>query len=80
MANQRIEDMWFEYATACGIPMGGVQWTETRRAFYAGAFSLLTAQRLAPALDSGEDDSVGVAWLQSIDEECKAFMLREMAR
>jgi len=52
------------------VPPGAspTQVTETRRAFYGGALSLLDIVRQLPA-----DDDAGVAELQALYDECRAF-------
>lgn len=40
-----VEEMWQEYATTTGVPVGGVQWRETRFAFFAGVIDLFRVLR-----------------------------------
>lgn len=64
----KVEELWQSYAAAVGVPVGGVQWTETRRAFYAGAMGLLCELK---GMGGSEDE--GVAALKSLESECVAF-------
>lgn len=67
-----IESLWQEYASRVRVPMGGLQWKETRRAFYAASVALLQAQRDQVP----ENEEAGVEWLQSMLDECARFFER----
>ncbi len=70
-----IEDQWQQFAAAVSVPVGGVQWVETRLAFYAGAWSLLMSLR---AFDGPEED--GVRMMRALEREGEAFFARNIAR
>lgn len=65
----KIENLWQSYAAAVGVPMGGVQWTETRRAFYAGAGGLLAELR-----KMDDDEAAGVRMLEALSAEYRSFI------
>lgn len=51
-AGQLLETAWQLYAVHVKVPPGGVQWTESRRCFFAGAlltFEAIIASELGPA-------------------------------
>lgn len=66
-----VEEMWQEYAAAVSVPLGGTQWTETRRAFYAGVSSLLAEVRKLP-----DDEPAAVAIMHRIQLETLDFYER----
>jgi len=69
MRMRTIREKWESYLARV-VPPGAspTQVTETRRAFYGGALSLLDIVRQLPA-----DDDAGVAELQALYDECRAF-------
>lgn len=71
MKNQTIEEQWQGYATAVEIPLGGTQWREMRRAFYAGAVAIL---RELSGFDGPDDD--GIRMLEAFEKEAYAFFQR----
>ncbi len=48
-----IESVWLLYAVATHIPIKTVQWTESRRCFFAGALTLFESVMMV--LDSGTE-------------------------
>lgn len=68
---ETVEDMWQGFAAAVGVPVGDVQWTETRRAFFAGCHAMLTAVKNIP-----DDEAAGVAQLQDYEAEVHGFFDR----
>lgn len=71
---QSIKDGWQGYAAACEIPVGGTQWHESRKCFYAGAAYLLSEIRRVP-----EDENEGVRMLEKYHAELQAHVLRIIA-
>lgn len=53
-----VESLWLLYAVAVKIPTGGVQWIESRRAFFAGAATLFEAimRVLEPGNEATDND------------------------
>lgn len=76
---ETVEKLWQGYAAATQVPMGGVQWKETRLAFYAGVWSYMNEALRAPELASDRDDADGVAWMNACFEECRRFHERYLA-
>lgn len=70
-----LKKLWTDYAMACRVPPGGIQWDETEGAFYAGAFAMLANQHHY----ADGDEAVLVAWLQRLTEEAQAFSQRRVA-
>lgn len=68
----RIREAWTDFATAV-IPAGAseVQRVEMRRAFYGGAWAMLTMFMAIGTDEVSEDD--GVRWLEEVKQECEAF-------
>lgn len=64
-----IEDMWQRYASTVGVPVGGVQWNETRMAFYAGVLDTMSTMQAL----GGESDDVGAAALDSMWREVQTL-------
>lgn len=73
--SRSIEESWQGYAAALGIPVGGVQWSEMRKAFYAGCSVLLGAFLEISKPDFDED--LGVHWLESFRQEIHHHIERE---
>jgi hypothetical protein len=73
-----VEHLWNEYARLV-LPEGchQVQEQETRRAFYAGAHSVMTAlvRSLDPGEDATEDDVVRLA---SLMDEIEAWLTSQL--
>lgn len=69
-----IATAWRRYLTRV-IPRSAppTQITESRRSFYAGAYSLLVLLR---EVNDEMTDDAGVALLQSVDDELRAFAIR----
>lgn len=74
MTAPTIEELWQSYAAAVGVPVGGTQWRETRRAFYAGASALLGELQRMP-----EGEAAGVARLEGFRAETEKFAARVVA-
>lgn len=73
-----IELMWRAFAKHIDVPAGGVQWTEMRRAFFAGAATMWQAQLLI--LDPGtEATEADFARMDSLNAELDRFMTDLMA-
>lgn len=68
-----VEGMWDEFARRILAPMNVSenQYTETRRAFYGGAWCMLSAMQRIGEDDVNED--AGVAYLQSRHAEIVKF-------
>ncbi len=68
-----VAEEWRSYEAKV-IPPGAstIQITETRRAFYAGAFALLTMLQ-GVAGNEEVTEAVGMAYLESLQLECLAF-------
>lgn len=65
-----IEQLWQGYAAAAGVPPGGVQWTETKKAFFGGIAVFLDELGRFP-----DDQAEGVRLLNRFDKEGQDFLL-----
>lgn len=72
-----VEAMWQEFATTIGVPVGGVQWPETRFAFYAGVLATLVTLH---ELGAEQDVATGVVVLESLRQEAQALYLSAIDR
>lgn len=70
-----VAALWANYSRAVGVPSETVQWTETERAFYAGAYATLVALRN----ETPNDEDKGVLWLTALHRECQEFARRQVA-
>ncbi len=69
-----IAQRWTEFEAQVISPDAGpVQRQEMRRAFYAGFNEALVAS-LQMAEESGNDDELGVAMMESLHRECREFV------
>ena len=67
-----IETLWQLYASHVGIPIGGTQWTESRRCFFAGAATLFEA--VMRVLDEDrEPTEADLAHMDAIAKELERF-------
>lgn len=63
-----------DYATACQIPRGGVQWNETRRAFFSGIFAVLGQMRdKVSELDQDKGVEQLQGWVDEIRVDFRAY-------
>lgn len=69
---------WEEYLEKV-VPKSAssVQITETRRAFFAGAFTVVKIMQVIKRLNKGEQ--VEIAWLMNAQNECLQFCNQEVA-
>jgi hypothetical protein len=70
-----VEELWQSYAAMVGVPVGGVQWTETRRAFYAGAMDVLIQVKSLP-----DSEVLAVARMTRLEKEVIEWSDREVER
>lgn len=66
-----VESMWQQFAAAVSIPMNGVQWTESRRCFYAGITVLISQLNNMP-----DDEKKAVEQLVAWAKQCAEFNRR----
>jgi hypothetical protein len=69
-----VKEQWDDFAAAifCGVPVHPTQRQEMRRAFYAGYFSSLSANRSVVGSPAVSEDE-GVVILEAWYKECLAF-------
>lgn len=72
---ETVKQMWDDYAAKVLAPLGPtispVQYTESRRAFYGGVFSMLTACGRLGEADISEERGVG--YLEARKQELLRF-------
>jgi hypothetical protein len=74
-----LEEAWLAYSKVLPADAGPVQVEETRRAFFAGAFSLF--RRIVGTLEPGtEATEADVGFLDAIDAELTEWAVREASR
>jgi len=72
---RKLADEWADYETSIlSAHAGETQRIEQRRAFYAGAHSML-AGIFDVASESGENNDIGATRLESLYQECRVFVL-----
>src|SRR5262245_14592191 len=67
-----IEMLWMMFAASTQIPAGGVQWTESRRCFFAGAATLFEAVMRILDVDA-EPTEADLARMDRISQELTRF-------
>lgn len=70
------KQMWVDYRDSVGVPKGGTQERETRRAFYGAQHALLQLMKRAVG-EMPEAD--GVAYLETLEAEHVAFKCSVLA-
>jgi hypothetical protein len=75
-----LESEWNEFNDRILKAAGAsqVQITETRRAFYAGAYSVMTA--LAAIGDDSVSEDEGVQRMESLRRECELFFQHKLGK
>jgi len=72
---RKLADEWSDYENSIlSAHAGQTQRIETRRAFYAGAHSILMGL-LDAASESGNSDDIGATMLENLHRECRIFVL-----
>ncbi len=72
---QTIDSMWEAFAeTAIPKAAHPTQRQEMRRSFYAGVHAALMLG-VEMAEESGDDDDLGAAMMQGVEDECLRFMM-----
>jgi hypothetical protein len=69
-----LETAWLALATNLNLKPGGIQYIEMRRAFFAGAYTVMGILK-AIGQNSDESEEADVDILESMHQECEAFRL-----